>query len=401
MEKSRPIVEKAKLQDYSMFLEKNTLSRYLASEGENFQIKVFYEEIPAGRIAAGAIMAKIKDITDLKDLNLNTSEGKPLYKISFRQHLLDKMNISRKQVADYIIQAVRGEQAGELRKIQRRYDIYVRVPVAGTGIMDSNKLLNLPIKLNDNNYYLRDLIKFEEVPSIKEISRESQERFFVISANVEPKQFEQVLDKVRERLADVDLPLNTRFEYAGEEEERKKAFDSLNMAIILAIVLVYMVMAAQFENVFQPLIIMLTVPMGLIGAFIFIMLSGNSLNIISGIGIMVLIGIGVNDAIVKVEFSNQLRRQGMSIREAVLKASRIRLRPILMTTFTTIFGLVPMAMMSQTGSELQKPLAFVVIGGLFFTTGMTLILIPVCYEVLENLKERLKTGKKQEKEAKA
>ena len=164
----------------------------------------------------------------------------------------------------------------------------------------------------------------------------------------------------------------------------------MNQAIILVIILVYMVMAAKFENVFQPLIIMFTVPMGIIGAFLFLLLSGNSLNIISGIGIMVLIGIGVNDAIVKVEYSNQLRKEGKEIREAVMTASRVRLRPILMTTFTTIFGLLPMALMTQTGSELQRPLAYVIIGGLFFTTFLTLIFVPVCDEILENLKHKRK-----------
>ena len=140
---------------------------------------------------------------------------------------------------------------------------------------------------------------------------------------------------------------------------------------------------------------MFTVPMGIIGAFLFLLISGNTLNIISGIGIMVLIGIGVNDAIVKVEYSNQLRREGMGIRAAVMKASQVRLRPILMTTFTTMCGLIPMALMSQAGSELQRPLALVIIGGLFFTTFLTIILIPVSYEVLEKIKEKRQKKKGQ------
>jgi HAE1 family hydrophobic/amphiphilic exporter-1 len=138
---------------------------------------------------------------------------------------------------------------------------------------------------------------------------------------------------------------------------------------------------------------MYTVPMGLVGAFWILLATGNTLSIISGIGILVLIGIGVNDAIVKVEYSNQLRRSGMGIREAILNASRVRLRPILMTTLTTVFGVLPMAIMSQTGSELQRPLALVIVGGLLCTTILTLILIPVFYEMLENLKEKRKQKK--------
>jgi len=135
---------------------------------------------------------------------------------------------------------------------------------------------------------------------------------------------------------------------------------------------------------------MFTVPMGLIGAFLILLLTGNTLNIISGIGLMVLIGIGVNDAIVKIEYSNQLRQEGMGVREAVMTSSRVRLRPILMTSFTTIFGVMPMALASKAGSELQRPLALVIIGGLLFTTFLTLLLIPVFYELLENFKEKRK-----------
>ncbi|MCK4835286.1 MAG: efflux RND transporter permease subunit, partial [Candidatus Aminicenantes bacterium] len=394
MEKTRKIMnnEKNDLLNFSVFLEKNTLSQYLSVGEENFQIKVFYENIEYGKQAVTMILNQIKDIDELVDLKANTAEGKPLFVISFKQDLLNKLNITKQQVASFVNQAVRGDNAGVLRKIQKNYDIVVRVPVKG--IISMNRLLRLPISINGKSYFLRDLIEFKELPSIKEINRESQERFFQISADVSARKLDKIINLTEKKLENIELPVNTRYAFSGEEEERRKAFDSLNQAIVLAIILVYMVMAAKFENVFQPLIIMLTVPMGIIGAFVFLLLSGNSLNIISGIGIMVLIGIGVNDAIVKVEYSNQLRNKGKGIRDAVMIASRVRLRPILMTTFTTIFGLIPMALMSQTGSELQRPLAIVVIGGLFFSTFLTLILIPVGYEILENIKEKRKARRR-------
>lgn len=384
--------EESDLLNFSVFLEKNTLSQYLSVGEENFQIKVFYENIDNGKQAVDMIMDQLKDIDELVDLKSNTAEGKPLFVISFKQDLLNRLNITKQQVASFVNQAVRGDNAGVLRKIQKNYDIVVRVPVEG--IIAMNRLLELPIPINGESYFLKDLIEFKEMPSIKEINRESQERFFLISADVGSGKLDRTINQTEKRLENLQLPVNTRYAFSGEEEERRKAFDSLNQAILLAIILVYMVMAAKFENIFQPLIIMFTVPMGIIGAFVFLLISGNSLNIIAGIGIMVLIGIGVNDAIVKVEYSNQLRKEGLGIRDSVMTASRVRLRPILMTTFTTIFGLIPMALMSQTGSELQRPLAFVVIGGLFFTTFLTLILIPVGYELLENIREKRKTGRR-------
>lgn len=386
MEKARQILKKSDLLNFSVLLEKNSLSQYLATSGENFKIKVFYETIANGKKAVLSIVDKIQNITEIHDLKTTTSEGKPIYAMEFNDPLLQKLNISKNSVASFVKQAVRGESAGVIKKTQKQYDIYVRVPTVG--IMEADKLKTLPVSINNQSYFVQDLIKFKELPSIKEISREAQERFFLISGDVKGSRLDPILAEVSERIRNVDMPPNTRYLFAGEEEERKKAFDSLNQAILLAIVLVYMVMAAKFENIFQPFIIMLTVPMGIIGAFIFLLLSGNTLNIISGIGIMVLIGIGVNDAIVKIEYANQLRADGMGVREAIMKASQVRLRPILMTTFTTICGLIPMALIQTTGSELQQPLAWVVVGGLFFTTLLTLIFIPVCYELLENLKNK-------------
>ncbi len=392
MKTAQLILDNEDLLNYSMFLEKNTLSQYLSMEGDNFQIKVFYEDLETGKLAVNRIMEQIRGMEGLSDLKTSLSEGKPLMSLRFKQDLLDQLNIPKNAISYFIRQAVSGENAGTLKKIQKSFDIFVRIP--SDGIIDLRNMLNLPISVNDSVYYLKDLVEVTEQPSIKEIERESQERFFMISARSDASKLEKIISSVGEKLERIQLPANTRYNFSGEEEERKKAFDSLQEAIILAILLVYMIMAAKFENIIQPFIIMLTVPMGLIGAFLFLLISGNTLNIISGIGILVLIGIGVNDAIVKVEYSNQLRDEGMPVREAVLTASRVRLRPILMTTFTTIFGLVPMALMTQAGSELQRPLALVIIGGLLFTTFLTLILIPVSYEFVETQKTKRMDRKK-------
>jgi len=392
MEQSRGILKKADLLEYNTSLEQNTLSQYLGTSGENFQLKVFYQDIDEGKKAVDAILPKIDKIKGLYDFKTTTTEGKPLFVIKYKQSVLDKFNIRRSTIANYINQAVRGENAGLLKQMQKNYDIMVRVPVEG--IIAIQKMMSLPININNTTFYLKDLVEVEEQSSIKKITRESQERYFLISANARHVPLNEVIKAAEEKLLNVEMPVNTRYMFSGEEEERRKAFDSLNQAIWLAILLVYMIMAAKFENLLQPLIIMLTVPMGLIGAFWILLATGNSLSIISGIGILVLIGIGVNDAIVKVEYSNQLRKSGLGVREAVLQASKVRLRPILMTSLTTIFGVLPMAIMNQAGSELQRSLALVIIGGLICTTLLTLILIPVCYELLEKLTEKRKAKKK-------
>lgn len=383
---------KADLQEVTIFGEKNTLSQYLSTGGDNFQVKIFYDDFENGKKAVDMVMNEIQSIKGLQNIKNTTTEGKPLYALQFKQENLNKFNIRKDILASYIEQAVRGEQAGTLKQIQKNYDILVRVPSDGT--MSIDEMLSLPITLNNQTFFLKDLVYYKERPSIKKITRDSQERYFLISADGHNIKLDETVKQLETKLEKVHFPQNTRFAASGEEEERRKAFSSLSDAVWLSIILVYMLIALEFENFLQPLIIMFTVPMGLVGAFFVLLITGNSLNIISGIGILVLIGIVDNNGILKVEYSNQLREKGMGIREATLVASRVRLRPIMMSTLTSVIGLIPMCIASDIGSELQRPLALVVMGGLVFATILTLILISVFYEVVEEWKEKW-TQKKQ------
>lgn len=390
----REILNKAELVDFSIIQEQNTLSQYLATGGDNFQLKVFYDDIEKGKEAVRRVLAKMKDIDELNDLKTTTNEGKPTYAISFNKELLNELNISKEYIANFINQAVRGEKAGEIKLVQKNYDIYVRVPV--DGIMAMNSLMALPMPINNQTYFLKDLIDIETRPSIKRIEKERQNMFFLVSANAPKEKLDKIIEKTEKQLARIDLPINTRVVISGEEEERRKAFNSLTQAILLAILLMFMIQAAEFESVFQPLIIMLTVPMGLLGGIMMLLITGNTLNIISGIGFMVTVGFVDNAAIVEIEYFNQLRERGMKLREAVLTGARVRLRPILMTALTSIVGVIPMAMASELGSELQRPLALVLVGGPLLATILTLFLIPVFYEMLEGYLEK----RKERKEAK-
>ncbi|MGE5342318.1 MAG: efflux RND transporter permease subunit [Candidatus Omnitrophota bacterium] len=378
------------LQEFSTFGEKNTLSQYLSLGGENFQIKVFYDDIEKGKQAVSLIVDQVKDLKGLENVNTTTTEGKPMYSVEFKQDVLDKYNIRKDTVANFIDQAVRGQRAGSMRQVQKSFDIFVRVPIQG--IMSVDRLMALPINAGDQSFFLSDLVSIKEKPSIKKIARESQERYFLITGDVRNARLDALIQKAEKRIERLSLPSNTRYAFSGEEEERRKAFSSLTSALWLAILLVYMLIAVEFENFLQPFIIMFTVPMGLVGAFLFLLISGNSLNIISGIGILVLIGVVDNNGILKIEYSNQLRAQGMSVREATLTSSRVRMRPIMMSTLTSIVGLIPMCFATDAGSELQRPLALVVMGGLLCATLLTLILISVFYEMVEEWKEKRKAN---------
>ena len=204
-----------------------------------------------------------------------------------------------------------------------------------------------------------------------------------MTANLSDKKISQVVPFVREKIDELILPSGYRVEFSGEQEEMNRSFQSLIFAFGLAALLVYMIMAAQFESLKHPFLILFTLPMGLTGAIWALLITGQTLNVISVIGMVMLAGIVVNDAIVKIDYTNQVRRSGKSVREAILAASRVRLRPILMTTVTTTLGLFPMSLGLGRGSELQQPLAISVIGGLLLATFLTLILIPLAYEIAE------------------
>jgi len=235
------------------------------------------------------------------------------------------------------------------------------------------------------------LVSYEIVKGPKEIRRENQQREVLLTANLRGTKISQVVPKIQEKIDELSLPSGYRVVFSGEQEQMTKSFKSLIFAFSLAVLLVYMIMAAQFESLRHPFLILFTLPMGLTGAVWALFLTGQTLNVISVIGMVVLAGIVVNDAIVKIDYTNQLRKRGLGLREAIMEASRVRLRPILMTTVTTVFGLFPMSLGLGRGSELQQPLAISVIGGLILATFLTLILIPLAYE----LAERRKSGNKQ------
>jgi HAE1 family hydrophobic/amphiphilic exporter-1 len=193
-----------------------------------------------------------------------------------------------------------------------------------------------------------------------------------------------VIRDLRPRLSQIPLPKGFSLVYGGEYEDQLESYREMTMAFVLAVILVYMVMASQFESLLHPLIIMFSIPFALIGVILALVLTDTTLNVQSLMGVVMLTGIVVNNAIVLLDYVNMLRRKrGMQLREAVEEGGRRRLRPILMTTLTTVLALTPMAIGLGEGSELQAPMARVVIGGLLVSTLITLVFIPTLYTILE------------------
>jgi HAE1 family hydrophobic/amphiphilic exporter-1 len=218
---------------------------------------------------------------------------------------------------------------------------------------------------------------------LSQITRISQQRVAVISGNITGRDLGSVSEDIRAALGDMRIPPEATVELGGQNEELLDSYSNLRFAMILAIFLVYLVMASQFESFLHPFIILFTVPMGAIGVIWVLLLTGKALSVVVLIGAIMLAGIVVNNGIVLIDYINTLRRRGTGKIEAIVEGGRVRLRPIIMTTMTTVLALLPMALGLGEGSEIRAPMALTVIGGLLGATALTLLVIPVLYAVVD------------------
>jgi len=219
----------------------------------------------------------------------------------------------------------------------------------------------------------------EEVP-VRELVRRDQRRMVTVTGDVRGRRTDHVRRDVHQAVAETGIPPDIRIIEAGEQKEINESFSELGYALLLAVLIVYMILAGMFESFLDPLLIAFVLPIGVGGAAVTLGVFGQSVNILSLIGLIALIGISVNDAIVKVDTIRRLRREGMALRPAIYEGSRLRFRPILMTTVTTVTGMIPMAIGLGSGEQLQRPLALTIIGGLSLATMLTLFFTPLLYE---------------------
>ena len=256
--------------------------------------------------------------------------------------------------------------------------------------MTIDEILDLTLTNSDGRpVSLRNVVDVKPRSGPQRIERRDRERVLTISAEIEDRDLGSILADIRSALRQVPVPRDFAITFTGDYEEQQKAFRELLISIILALLLVYMIMAMQFESVRDPLIVMFSVPLAVIGVIWMLLITGTTFNMQSYIGCIMLGGIVVNNAILLVDHTNLLRRRDkMALREAIEEAGRRRLRPILMTAMTTILAMLPLALGLREGSEAQAPMARAVVGGLLSSTLITLVVIPVIYSLFEGKKAR-------------
>ncbi len=334
-----------------------------------------------------AIMAQEPEIADVR---VSRREGRPEQNLIVDREKIADVGLSVSQIAEVIQTNLGGSRAGVFREGGDEYPIIVRLQPEDR--LTTQDLSNVSVRTSSGAIVpISSVVSSQRRRSPTEIERIDGQRVTYITANLESgAALGDAVEKLRDRLRDFPLPEGFSLVFSGEYEEQQKAQRDFLLSIIMAVVLIYMVMAAQFERFLDPLIVMVSVPLALVGVVPTLLITGTTLNVQSLMGVIMLIGIVVNNAIVLVDYINLMRReQNLDVADAVRESGRRRLRPILMTASTTVLGMLPLSIGSGAGGEIQAALARAVIGGLAVSTLITLVLIPVVYTSAHDLLGRV------------
>lgn len=325
---------------------------------------------------------RLRAIPGLADIKVSTEGGSPELQIRFDRERLASLGLNVAEVASILRSKVQGSIVTDIQREDRTIDVRLR---AAEQYRDSvQDLLQLTVEQRGKTAVpLAAVAEVVRVEGPAEIRRAEGDRVAQITANLSGRDLGSVTAEIEAAMSTLAMPAGFDWQMGGQREEMETSFDSMRRAILLAVFLVYLVMASQFESLIHPLVILSSVPFALVGVLLALFLSGTAVSIVVLIGAILLVGIVVNNAIILVDYTNQLRRDGSAKIAALQEAGRVRLRPILMTTATTILGLLPMALGLGEGAELRTPMALTVIAGLATSTLLTLLIVPAAYALLD------------------
>jgi HAE1 family hydrophobic/amphiphilic exporter-1 len=340
---------------------------------------VFYgEDLETLRDYTIGLLPQVRDVPGMVDVRASLEAGNPELTVKFDRDRLAALGLSIDDVSSRVHGRVNGTVVSRFREVDRNIDIRVRNREQDRDSVGD--IENLVVAERDGvPVTLAAVADLAPARGPAEIHRIQQSRAAIITGEVTGRSLGGVIGDLEALVRDNRPPARVTWELAGQNKEMKRSFASLRFALLLAVFLVYLVMAGTFENLVHPFIILFTLPLALVGVVLGLLVGGHSISVISLIGTIFLAGVVVNNAIVLVDAVNRYRRMGMEKVEAVVRASGVRLRPILMTTLTTVLGLLPMAVGFGEGSELRQPLALVVSFGLIVSTALTLLVVPAVY----------------------
>jgi len=331
---------------------------------------------------------RIKEVPGAREVTTSEEKGNPELAIKIDREKAAIYGVSSYQVSAAVRNGLEGAVSSKYRTGGEEIDIRVQLPEKDRNSIPSlNRLMISSIQ--GYSVPLEEIAAIEYNTGPTKISRVNQSRQVTVTGDIFGRDLASVTEDIKIAIADIPLPAGYSYEIGGANKEMMESFQSLGLALVLAIIIVYMILAAQFEALLYPFIIMFSIPPTLIGVVGGLLITGRTFSVVSFIGVIMLAGIVVNNAIVLVDYINTLRKRGMEKEEAILKAGPTRLRPILMTTLTTVLALMPQALGIGEGAELSAPMATAVVAGLSFSTLVTLVLIPVMYYILDDWGQKI------------
>jgi multidrug efflux pump len=330
--------------------------------------------------AVGAMMAEGQKLGYLVNMDTDLRLNTPQLDITIDRDRAAQLGVSVTDIGSTLETLLGGKAISEFKRGTKQYDVIAQLRPTARATPEA--IEGIYLRGANGLVQLASVIQVKETVAPKELNHYNRQRSATITANLVPGvSLGKALDDM-DRIANTALPGGVKHELAGQSKEYRESSNSLYLLFLLAVVFIYLVLAAQFESFIHPLTILLSVPLAVVGALISLFIFGQSMNIFSQIGLIMLIGLVTKNSILIVEYANQLRARGQDRTEAVIHAAEIRLRPILMTSLATIFGVLPLAIGIGAGAESRRPLGIAVVGGLLFSTFLTLLLVPVVYRLL-------------------
>ncbi len=362
----------------------NPIGRLITGAGgKSIQLEIIGHSFEDTNRLGQQIKEIMERIPGAVDVSISREINRPELRIEIDREKAAALGLNMNTVAASIKTSIEGSTATRYREKGKTYDIYVRLEAASRSKIEDLDYLTIVSPISQKQIRLANFAKVYEVAGPVEIERQNRERVLRVECNVYKRSAGKVREDLKRELQKLTLPSDIMLNFGGEAEEQAKAFRDLAFLLVLGIILVYMVMAAQFESLLDPFIVMFAVPFTFTGVFLGFLITKTTISVITFLGTVMLMGIVVDNAIVLISYINILRARGYSMLEAVTQGGRDRLRAVLMTTITTLAGLLPLAVSRGEGSEIWQPLGITMIGGLSISTLITMLFVPTFYAAVE------------------
>lgn len=365
------------------------ISQVLMGGGKQIEVEIIGHDLDKTNVLAEKVKGIMEETKGAVDIRVSRKKARFEVWIKVDRQKAAQLGVNVASIASILRSNYYGFEASKFRDAGDDFDIFVQLKKEERSTLDNIGNITIP-SVTGSLVKLKNIAKIEDALGPVEIERKNRERIVKVGCDTYKRSLGEVKKDVEEQLAKLDIPPGITMDFGGEVEEQRKAFGDLFLLLIVGILLVYMIMVSQFESLKTPFIIFFSLPFAFIGVVWALFITRMTLNLMSFMALIMLMGVVVNNAIVLVDYANILRARGLSLTEAVKQAGKHRLRPVLMTTFTTIFGMLPLAVFRGQGAEMWQPFGITAIGGLLVSSLVTLVLVPIVYTIVHRKEEAVK-----------